>query len=176
MPDFPLKLTGRHAGPDTIRALHQGRIKWPFKVELWYRQRITLDDFTPAAATTQTLTLNSLFANNTFPATAILEEGCLVRNVALPTGTPTALTITVGGTFDAGVDADGLLTTSNLLGGGAAAGDMLNTPAAANYARRYESAFSPTVFLSATGGNLNTLTALDIELLIPWTPRTELSA
>ena len=175
MPDFPIKLTGRHAGPDTVRALHQGRIQWPLKMELWWSQLVTLADFTPDAATTQTLTLNTLFANNAFPAEAIILPGTLVRNVTLPTGTPTALTLTVGGTFDAGVDADGLLTTSNLLGSGAAAGDMLQTTAAANYTGSYESAFSPTVFLTATGANLDTLTAVSFEVLIPWTPRTQVA-
>lgn len=175
MADFPINLTGRHAGPDTLRALMQGRIPWAFAPVFWYRQRIRLTDFTPTAGTSQTLTLNSLFAKNVFPSNVDLEEGALVRNISLPTGTPTGLTITVGGTYGVGVDADGHVTVSNLLGGGAAAGDIINTPAAARYARRPESAFSPTITLASSGGNLNTFTAIDIEILIPWSPRTQVS-
>mgnify|MGYP003404622157 FL=1 len=73
-------------------------------------------------------------------------------------------------------DDDGLLTVSNLLGSGAAAGNILNTPAAAEYAAHYESAFSPQVRLVAIGGNLSVMTAGAFEVCIPWTPRCERSS
>jgi hypothetical protein len=181
MPDFPIKLGHRSSGAETIRAMQKNQIPWAFRPRMLYRQAVTLADFSPTAGLSQTLTLNTLFPRNTFPTTinggVDLLEGCTVENLTLPAGgTITALTIEVGGTFDAGVDPSGLLTSSNLLGGGAAEGDVLNTPAAANYANRYESAFSPTVTLTAVGGNLNTLTALGFEVLIPWTPRAERSS
>ena len=180
MSDFPIALGHRSSGAETIRAMQRNQIKWAFRPRLLYRQAVRLADFSPTAGLTQTLTLDTLFPNNTFPNTfrqrgVDLLEGCTVENLELPDGGGVAsLTIEVGGTFDAGVDADGLLTSSNLLGGGAAVGDILNTPAAANYDNRYESGFSPTVTLTADV-NLNTLTALGFEVLIPWTPRAEVS-
>lgn len=172
------RIWGRAGGPRVVKALENGLVPYAFVPRLWYQQRITLADFSPTAGTTQTLTLNSLFPNNVFPTDVDLMEGAKVRINALPTGTPTGLTLTFGGTFGGGVgaDADGLTTTSNVLGGGAAAGDVLQTPAAARYATRYEAAFSPTIFLTSSGGNLDTLTSLDIEAFIPWTPRVEISS
>jgi len=83
----------------------------------------------------------------------------------------TAVTIRVGNS----TDDDGLLTVSNLLGSGAAVGDILNTPAAV--ARLgYHAAFSPQVRLVATGANWSAKTAISFELVIPWTPRAERSA
>lgn len=170
---FPVKFGHRGSARELFRALLHGLIPWAWRPRFWYRQVVTIDDFTPEGDTDQLLTLNTLFPRNTFPTDVDLLEGTTVENIVLPAGTGiTALTIRVG---DAGDD-DGLLTVSNLLGSGAAEGDILNTPGAAQYANRYESAFSPQVRLVSTGGNLSALTAISFEVCIPWTPRPQRSS
>lgn len=168
----PFRFGHRGSTRDVMRMLQRGGVPHPMRQRLLYQQIVTVSDFTGAGATTQTLTLNTLFPKNVFPTEADLLAGATVENVVLPVGTSiTALTIQLGGVFDAGTDADGLLTASNLLGSGAAVGDVLNTVGAANYANRYESAFSPTVLLTSTGANLSALTAISFKVIIPWTPR-----
>ena len=170
MANFPIRLSGRHAAPETMRAMFSGLVQHAYRPRLWWRQTIDVADFTGAGATTQELDLNVLFPNNTFPNNVDLEEGVIVHNLVLPVGTSiTAVTVEVGDTNDP----NGLLTASNVLGSGAAVGDVLNTPGAAEYARRPESAFVPTLTINTTGANVSALTAFRVQVCIPWTPRTE---
>lgn len=173
MVDFPTRITAPNASKavlDFIRHECPWMVDWTF----YYRQIIYLDSarraFTPAAATSQTLTLNTLFPKNVFPTNVDLRAGAAVRRITDPTGTGiTDFDIRVGGTFDAGVDADGLLTITDIFGEGVG---YSQTPGAANYDRRYESAFSPTVDLVSTGANLDVADlAGAFEVLIPWSPR-----
>jgi hypothetical protein len=171
MPDFPTRIVSPQASKavlDFIRHECPWAVDWVF----WYRQIINLDAarrvFTAAAATSQVLTLNSLFPRNVFPRNVDLREGAKVRRIENPTGTGISdFDILVGGVFDAGTDADGLLTITDIFGEGEGYSE---TVGAANYARRYESEFSPTVTLQATGANLTALEAGSFEVLIPWSP------
>lgn len=171
LPPALKNISGRHSGPRIVRALMQGQVPYALRPRLWYQQRVTLADFTPAAATSQVLTLDSLFTSNVFPDNVDLLAGACVRNNALPTGTPTGVTLLLGGTFDSGADDNGLVTSSSLLGGGAAAGDILNTPAAARYGAEACAALDPIVTLGSSGGNLSTLSSIDFTVFIPWSPR-----
>lgn len=171
--DFPVRFGHRGSAREVLRALQAGLIKDAFRPRLEYRCLVSVGDFVGEGDTDQLLTLNTLFPKNTFPIEADLLEGTTVENVVLPVGTSiTAVTIRVG---DANDD-DGLLTVSNLLGSGAAVGNILNTPAAAEYANHYEPAFSPQVRLVTTGGNLSALTAISFEVVIPYAPRPQRSA
>ena len=171
MPNFPIRLSGRHAAPETMRAMFSGLIQHAFIPKLWWRQIVDVSDFAGVGATTQELDLNVLFPNNSFPMNVDLDEGTHVRNLVLPVGTGiSAVTIEVGDTGDP----DGLVTASNVLGSGAAAGDLLQTTGAAQYARRPETAFVPTLTINTTGGNVNAQTAFRVQVCIPWNPRTEI--
>lgn len=164
------RIWGRAAGPRIVRALINGLVPQPFRPKLWYRQRVQLADFTPAAATTQELDLNVLFPNNTFPEGVDLLEGAFVQVLALSAGgSLSAVTVSLGDTGDP----NGLMTASNTLGGGAAAGDVHRTPAAAEYALRAESAFVPTLTIDTTGDNVDAHTTFDVLVAIPWSPRIE---
>lgn len=171
--DHPFRFGHRGSAGDVVRALEQGRTTHAFRPRLTYRCLVTVDDFVGEGDTDQLLTLNTLFPKNAFPVDVDILEGTTVENVVLPVGTSiTAVTIRVG---DA-ADDDELLTVSNLLGSGAAVGDILDTPSAALYRNHYEAAFSPQVRLVTTGGNLSALTAISFEVMIPWTPRPQRSS
>jgi hypothetical protein len=173
MPDFPVRFGHRGSVRDVVRALQHGTVKHAFRPRLLYRQRVRVGDFTGEGDTDQLLTLNTLFPKNVFPTDVDLLAGATVENLVLPVGASvTAATLRLG---DANDD-DGLLTVSNWLGSGAAVGDILNTPSAAEYANRYEAAFSPQVRIVFTGGNLSVATAGSFEVVIPWSPRAERSA
>jgi hypothetical protein len=170
---FPVKFGHRGSARDMFRALLHGLIPHAWRPRFYYRQVVTVGEFVGEGDADQLLTLNTLYPNNAFPADVDLLEGATVENLVLPVGTSiTAVTVRLG---DAGDD-DGLLTVSNLLGSGAAVGDILNTPGAAQYANHYESAFSPQVRLVTTGGFLSALTAISFEVVIPWTPRPQRSS
>ena len=164
----------RSSNAEVLRAIQSNLIPHAMRLRHWYRQVVRVGDFVGEGDTDQLLTLNTLYPRNTFPVNVDLLEGACVEIIALPVGTSlTAATIRVG---DAGDD-DGLLTVSNWLGSGAAVGDILNTPGAAQYANRPEVAgFSPQVRIVATGANWSAATAGAFEVLIPWTPRPERSS
>lgn len=170
MVDFPIKLGSREANADVLEFM---RTFCPWAVEFkWvWHQRVRLYgglDFTPAGATSQVLTLNTLFPNNSFPDNVDLVPGAAVKRVSNVVGTSISnATMVMGGVFDAGTDADGLTTSSSIFTGDG----YINTPAAANYARRYESDFSPTITISLTGANMTAIDEGEIELFIPWSPR-----
>lgn len=169
---FPVKFGHRSSAREMFRALAHGLIPHAWRPRFWYRQVVRVGDFVGEGDTDQLLTLNTLYPNNAFPIEADLLEGASIENLTLPVGTSvTAATLRLG---DANDD-DGLVTVSNWLGSGAAVGDILNTPAAAEYANRYEAAFSPQVRIVLTGGFLSALTAGAFEVCIPWTPRPQRS-
>jgi hypothetical protein len=170
---FPVRFGHRGSARDMFRALLHGLIPWAWRPRFWWRQVVRVDDFVGEGDTDQLLTLNTLYPKNTFPTDVDLLEGATIENLVLPVGASvTAATLRLG---DANDD-DGLVTVSNWLGSGAAVGDILNTPAAAEYANRYEAAFSPQVRIVLTGGNLSALTAGQFEVCIPWTPRAQRSS
>lgn len=171
---FPINFGHRGASAQIVRALENSQIRDAFRPRLSYRQVVSFGDFVGEGDTDQLLVLNTLFPNNTFPTDVDLLPGTTVENLVLPAGTSwTALTIRVG--IAAGDD-DAFLTVSNLLGSGAAVGDILQTTGAASYGGAYYAALSPQVRLVSTGGNLSAMTAGSFELVIPYTPRAQRSS
>lgn len=171
---FPFNFGHRGSSAQMVRALEAGQIRDAFRPRLSYRQVVTMADFVGEGDTDQLLVLNTLFPNNTFPTDVDLLPGTTVENLVLPAGTGwSALTIRVG--IAAGDD-DAFLTVSNLLGGGAAVGNILQTTAAAGYGGLYYAALSVQVRLVATGGNLSAKTAGSFEIVMPYTPRAERSS
>jgi hypothetical protein len=172
MPNWPTRIASARAAKDVLDFIRH-ECPWAVDWKFWYRQVIYLDDarraFTPASDTTQSLDLNALFPNNTFPTNVDLLEGAKVRRIIDPTGTGiTDFDIEVGGTFDSGADPNGLLTISDIFGEGAGYSE---TVAAAENNRHYESAFAPTVDLTSTGADLDVADlAGAFEVLIPWSP------
>lgn len=170
MPDWPINLSSPGANPATIRALKSGAIKWCMRPRCWWSQRVRRRDFTGVGATTQALALNTLFPKNRFPRNVDLLEGHQIQIIALAAGTAiTAASLRLG---DLG-DNDGLVTSSPILGGGAAVGQILQTPGAAQYANRPEDDFGPLLTVDTTGGFTSALTVFDVEVHICWTPRSE---
>jgi hypothetical protein len=160
----------RGSNAEVLRAIQSNAIPHAMRLRHWYRQVVRVGDFVGEGDTDQLLTLNTLYPKNTFPTTVDLLEGASIVNLTLPVGTSlTAATLRLG---DANDD-DGLVTVSNWLGSGAAVGDVLNTPSAAEYANRYEAAFSPQVRIVFTGANLSAATAGAFEVFIPWAPRPQ---
>lgn len=171
---FPFNFGHRGSSAQVVRALESGLVKDAFRPRLSYRQVVSVGDFVGESDTDQLLVLNALFPRNTFPEDVDVLPGTTVENLVLPAGTSwSALTIRVG--IAAGDD-DAFLTVSNLLGSGAAAGDILQTPAAAGYGGLYYPALSPQVRLVSTGGFLSAKTAMSFELVIPYTPRAQRSS
>jgi hypothetical protein len=164
----------RSSAGDVVRALETNKIPHAVRLRHWYRQVVRVGDFVGEGDTDQLLTLNTLFPKNTFPIDVDLLEGANIEIITLPVGASlTAATLRLG---DANDD-DGLVTVSNWLGSGAAVGDILNTPGAAEYANRPEvSGFSPQVRIVATGANWSAATAGAFEVFIPWTPRPQRSS
>jgi hypothetical protein len=165
---FPIKLGARNGGNSrVVRGLQSGVFRQAFTGNWCWMQRVRLADFTPAAATTQTLTLNTLFPANPFPEH--VERGLpLVWVEGQPRGPSiTAFNIELG---DAG-DRDGLISSTNVY----SAGDTyVQTVGAAEFTHRYEEAFSPTLYLAATGANISVLTAFDLVVLIKFEPVVEI--
>jgi hypothetical protein len=171
---FPINFGHRGSTAQVLRALANNQIRDAFRPRLSYRQVVSFGDFVGEGDTDQLLVLNTLFPSNTFPTDVDVLPGTTVENLVLPAGTSwSALTIRVG--IAAGDD-DAFLTVSNLLGSGAAVGDILQTPAAAVYGGLHYPALSPQVRLVATGGNLSAMTAGRFELVIPFTPRAQRSS
>lgn len=168
---FIVRLGSRGCNADMVRAIESGAFPYPIRFRTWWHQRVRLRDFTPAAATSQALNLNTLFPKNEFPPNVDLLEGHQIKIIALGAGSGiTGITVRLGDTNDN----DGLLTASNVLGGGAAVGDILQTPAAAEYGNRPESNFVPLLTVATVGGgNISAFTQFDVEALICWTQRTE---
>lgn len=171
---FPIRLGSRSSNKDVldfIRTFCPWAVDWKW----WYRQVIYLDParrvFTADADGSQVLTLNTLFPNNVFPENVDKREGARLKLLVPPSGGDiTDVDVTLGGTFEnGGADPDGLVTITAIEEGTATAGYIV-TPSAARYAREYESAFSPTLTITTTGGNIADIEEGALEVLIPWSP------
>jgi hypothetical protein len=168
MPDFGIKLGGRGANANVLDFMRH-YCPWSLEWRFWYRQIVQLSDLTLGPAMTLTVNLNALYPKNVFPTNVDLRAGAKIRRINdWEGGAVSAATMQLGGTFDAGADPNGLLTASNVWTGAGAGYD--NTPAAANYARRYESGFVPKLLLTTTTDNNNALVQGEVEVFIPWTP------
>jgi hypothetical protein len=168
---FPIKLGARNGGNSrVVRGLQSGVFRQAFTGSWCWIQRVRLADFTPDAATSQTLILNTLFPANPFPEH--VERGLpLIWVEENPRGPSiTALNVELGDNPSGG-DRDGLITSTNIY---SAAGTYVQTVGAAEFAHRYEAAYDPRLYLAATGANLSVLTAFDLVVLIKFEPVVEI--
>lgn len=151
-----------------IAAIKSGRIgyTWAGRHLHVVRVRFGRNDFTPAAATSQSIALNDIAGFPPFPQNTVRRLAgtyAWVETGIAGTGI-TVANITIG---DAGA-ADGLLTSSSALP--AAEGLVPPTPGAAENAARPETAFAPVLRVSLTGGNMTALTAGVVWTVIPFMP------
>jgi len=118
-----------------------------------------------AIATTNTGTVTLGGVGNYFPANVKVDGA--IANVStafdVASGTPT-ITMVLGGTFDAGADADGLMTSSSL-----ATAAVLETPSAASFGKHFESAFPPVVVITSDV-LFTTLVQGEVSVMIHYTP------
>lgn len=116
------------------------------------------------AALSQEIDLNVAFPQNTFP-TNVLMDGCyIVRVTDFAGGTISAYSAEVGDTGDP----NGLLTSTSVFTGVGAG--YTETPAAAQFAKRLETAFVPTLTLTSVTANLDATTAGQLKVVIPIQP------
>ena len=169
MTNFAIKLGGaRQANAAVLEYLRT--CPWAVEWKFWYHQIVNFDDteLTLPAATTYEIDLNALYTRNVFPEDVDILPGAKARRITdFAGGAISDFDVEVGDTGDP----NGLLTASDVFGEGAGY-DV--TPAAAEYARHYESAFAPTLTLTSAGANINVLTAGACEVWIPWAPLKEL--
>lgn len=164
MPNFPIKL-GSHNGGNSriIRGLSNGIIKDAFAGTWWWVQQLDIGDFTGDADGAQALVFSTVFPNNPFPTNVVRKQPLVYVRTPLSGGAVNACTIEFG---DAN-DPNGLLTSTSVFTG---ASGFLQTTAAAEFAPRFEAAFSPTVDIATTNGNISALTAGSLVFMIAFTP------
>jgi hypothetical protein len=120
-----------------------------------------------AAATSQEISLNAAFPASAFPANMQVGEAYIKRITDFAGGSISALTVQVGDTGDP----NGLLTATSVFTGVGAG--YTATVAAAEYAMHPEAAFVPTLTLTATADDLDTITAGRLKVVIPIRPLHE---
>lgn len=113
------------------------------------------------ASLTQEVDLNVAFPQNTFPTNVQRLESYIRRVTDFSGGTISALTAQVGDTGDP----NGLLTATSVFTGVGAG--YTETPAAAEFTQRLETAFVPTLLLTSTTANLDQLEAGELWVCIP---------
>jgi len=162
---FPIKITPRgSSNRRIIQALKSGRISYPMGLTYWtkYVVRFGAGDFAPAAATTQTLDLNTVYPNQAIPVDVFRLPGTFLR----------AYDPIAGGTIadsDAEVGEDGgandsLLTISNI-----ASIDIVDsTPGATDNDGRTEETFAPSFTVMLAGGNVDAAVSGRIGVFIPY--------
>lgn len=164
MPNFPIKLGSQNGGNSRImRGLSNGIIKDAFGGTWWWVQQLDAGDFTGDADGAQVLTFSTLFPNNPFPTNVVRKQPLVYVRTPASGGTLSAVTIEFG---DVG-DPNGLLTSTSVFTG---ASGFLQTTGAAEFAPRFESAFSPTVDIATTDDNVADISAMSLVFMIAFTP------
>jgi hypothetical protein len=166
--NYPIPLGPKGSSNGRVmNALRSGRIGYTIAFRHSYecRVRFGAGDFTPDAATSQTIALHSIAGFKPFPANVRRKSGTYAYVVTGLAGTSiTVANIEIG---DAN-DPNGLLTASSVLP--AAAGLVIPTPGAAENAPLVEPAFEPTLRVVLTGGNMTALGSGEVWVYIPWEP------
>jgi hypothetical protein len=164
---FRIKIGSKNGGNGrVIRNLSGGAIRHAWAPRFWWYQ---LFDVTEAGAldadTSQRFDLHSYNPHNLFPANVERTVSIIrvVRNVA--GGAVSACTTVLG---DAGDD-NGLITATTVFAAGTI-GTTICTPAAAEYAPRFESAFIPQIGLDTTTANVAALTGGQLLVCIGFNP------
>lgn len=170
---FPVKIGGRNSGTNhrLMNAIRSGRIRHNMDEVFWWRQRVRLADLTLPAATTGTFNFDTLYPSNAFYDNVQLRPGGHIYVIENGEGGDiSALTIAMGGEFEAGTDADGILSATAIFLA-ATIGTKLSTPAAAEYnTETNEPDFTATFTLASTSANLDELEQLEFEAFIPYSP------
>lgn len=137
----------------TFRGLHLQAAVWEVKAA----------DFSGVAATAGNLTLGAAHGF-VFPANTLIGAAPTVVYVTTPFtgGSISAITAEVG---DAG-DTDELLAAVSVFSGTGWKAAVQGVKIGA--VDRYEAAYAPVVRLAATGGNLSTLTAGNLTVIVPY--------
>lgn len=150
MADFPEKLGQRNGGnARIIRGLCNGVFKDSFCGDWWWVVNLKHSTTTLEADTSQVFTLNTLFSGNPFPTNVVRKQGLIYVEDAVEGGSISAATAILG---DAGND-DALIEAAT--GSVFTAGVYNQSTAAAEFAPRFEAAFSPIVTLATTGDNVD---------------------
>lgn len=134
----------------------------------WYRQRVTYRDFT-TAGTSQALSLNVAFPQNTFPADVFLTMGPVPYLDLVQTfsgGVVSAATMILGITGTT----NGYITSQNVFTG-ATLGVLQAPGATIAAANLYRAADLPLLTFTTTTGNVNTCTQGIVDVWIPFTYR-----
>jgi hypothetical protein len=105
--------------------------------------------------TAQEIDLHTALPTYLFPSHVMRGEAWIRCRTGFTGGSVSAITAELGDTNDP----NGLVTATSVFTAGYA-----STPSAAEYANRVESAFIPTLTLTSTNGNLDTLTAGLLEI------------
>jgi hypothetical protein len=116
------------------------------------------------AALSQEVDLNVAFPQNTFPTNMMVDGAYIVRVTDFSGGAISALSVEVGDT----AAPNGLLTATSVFTGVGAG--YTETPAAAQHAKHIETAFVPTLTLTAVGANLDQLVAGELKVVIAIQP------
>jgi hypothetical protein len=171
---FPVKLGARNGGNARVfNGLRSGVFRDAFTAAWWWQQRVKRGDFTAAAATSQNVSLHTVYPNNLFPTNVDRSTPMIYVVTPLAGGSISASTITLG---DA-ADADGLITSTSIFTGvsGYLPPNLTSqVPNAAEYPDRFEAAFSPQFTLGSTGANLSTATAFEFVVMIKFSPSASL--
>lgn len=164
-----VRFKGRSANPIIHRLRTQGRFPWLERPLFVWELLVSVGDFTGEGDTSQDLDLDALYPDRPFINNVWLEPGAhIVPITAFSGGTVNACTVALG-------DADtfnGLVTASSVFTG-VTIGAPIVTPAAGQYALRYESGFLPQLRIVTTAGNVSALTAGSLLIRIPYTPARE---
>lgn len=164
----PIGRAGSGSSARLIQAHEKGYI--PHTVALIEEWRCDFDILLAGTLdedTTQEFDLHDYIADNPtagilFPANVVRCSPCKVW-VELEGDGATTIAVEVGDTGDP----NGLLTTSNVHNSGSGVW-LASTPSAAEYARRIESAYIPTLSITTTTENVDDLTAFRCTILIPF--------
>lgn len=163
MTDFPINIQPRgRSNPMIIRDLKSGRIGYPvgFTYHARFRVRFGVGDFTPLAATSQELDLNTIYPAQAFPTNVHRMPGTFLRVETAPTGGGVgSASAEVGDTGDP----NGLLTATSIL----TVGLKNSTPAAAENVGRVEAAFLPTLTVTFDV-NVDTITGGVVLVFVPY--------
>lgn len=164
---YPVKITRRGSSNGRVlNALRSGRIGYTIAFRHYFERRVRfgVNDFTPAAATSQTINLHEIAGGLPFPENVRRLPGTFAY---VPTGlVGTSVTVANIEIGDA-EDPNGLLTASSVLP--AAEGYVASTLSAAENATRREAAFVPTLRV-VLDQNMTALTGGEIWVYIPWEP------
>lgn len=165
-----VRFKGRSANPVIHRMRTSGRFPWLERPLFVWELLITIGDFTGAAATSQELDLAVVYPDFPFPEDVWLEPGAhIVPVTAFSGGAVSASTLELGDTGDP----NGLVTASNVFTG-VTTGVSVATPAAAEYALRFEAGYLPVATIRTTTDNVSALTAGRALVRIPFSPAREI--